>query len=69
MDRKVLGVLAVAGAALAVALLARPKERYRYSGLPERCYCHECGYVLENPKAHCLHLKCPRCGARLWRHA
>lgn len=44
-------------------------EGYRYPGLPERCVCHECGYVVENPSKHCPDLgPCPKCGApRLWR--
>jgi len=36
--------------------------------LPEKCYCRECDYVLENPEKHCDEIKCPECGAeRLYR--
>jgi len=37
--------------------------------IPERCYCRNCGYVLENPSEHCVDIKCPKCGAEhMYRH-
>ena len=53
------------------AILERLRSRFRgqylYPTLPEKCYCHSCGYVLENPGKHCREIRCPRCGARMWR--
>jgi len=50
---------------------AQPKYRggqYLYPTLPERCYCHSCGYVWENPPDHCRNLTCPKCGSKnMWR--
>lgn len=40
---------------------------FRYSDLPDKCYCRNCGYVLENPGKHCADIRCPKCGARMWR--
>jgi len=40
---------------------------YKYSSLPKACICHECGYILRNPETHCKDIRCPKCGARMWR--
>lgn len=39
----------------------------RYSTLPKKCVCLECGYVVENPGEHCINLSCPICGGRMRR--
>ena len=43
------------------------ERAYAYETLPEACVCRKCGYVLENPTTHCRDIKCPKCGARMWR--
>jgi len=40
---------------------------YRYPTLPRRCRCVRCGYIVENPGMHCIDLKCPMCGGRMYR--
>lgn len=41
----------------------------RYAELPTACECITpgCGYRIESPGEHCATLRCPKCGARLWR--
>ena len=34
---------------------------------PDACVCRSCGYVMENPSKHCYELKCPKCGAPMYR--
>ena len=45
--------------------------RYAYPTPPQLCVCRECGFVLEMKGEyagkHCREIKCPRCGARMWR--
>ena len=43
------------------------QSQYRYPGLPRKCVCMECGYVVENPGKHCIEIKCPKCGGRMRR--
>jgi len=39
----------------------------RPASLPDQCICSKCGYVLKNPKRHCIELKCPKCGGQMYR--
>lgn len=37
--------------------------------IPDKCYCRNCDYVLENPTEHCVDISCPECGAEhMYRH-
>lgn len=36
-------------------------------GLPAECVCRECGYVMKDPGKHCTEIKCPECGAQMYR--
>ena len=47
--------------------------KFMYSTLPEVCYCHDCGFVIDMKKyglygKHCREIVCPKCGSRnVWR--
>lgn len=45
----------------------RRPTQYQYTELPKACICTECGHVLDKPTKHCRYIKCPKCGAPMWR--
>lgn len=52
-----------------IGVVTPPAPSKTVTPIPDRCYCRNCGYVLENPTEHCVDLSCPECGAEhMYRH-
>jgi len=52
-----------------VGVVSPPAPSKTVTPIPDKCYCRNCGYVLENPSEHCVDISCPECGAEhMYRH-
>jgi len=49
--------------------VTHPAVPQRWANVPNSCVCRSCGYVLENPTRHCFAMKCPKCGASMFRRS